>query len=183
MTEEKTPFHFVCTQEEAQELINNYDHFWVTNCECREIQGHCSRSRIDLCLWFYTDATVYGSGLHKADLHEVKGLLQEAKEKYLVARPFRYEFDMTQVGGICFCCDCCCEHFIKSELICDKGVMIEQTDMDICTHCSICEDVCYFDARKMEGDLLFINHDECYGCGLCRDICPEECIQMIPRVA
>jgi Pyruvate/2-oxoacid:ferredoxin oxidoreductase delta subunit len=181
LSEQNMAFHYVCTLEQARELVDSFDQFWVTNCSCREGRGKCVRSRIDVCLWFHTDVTTFGSGLKEVDKAFVEGILQEAKDKRLVSRPFRYEKNMSETGGICFCCDDCCEYFLNWAQRCDKGIMIERTDMDLCTHCGICEDVCYFNARKMEGDELTINHDECYGCGLCREVCPEDCIQMVNR--
>ena len=181
MSEEKIPFHYVTTLEEAKKLVADRDHFWVSNCGCREAKSVCKRSRIDLCLVFRNDVGFSGTNTKKVDREFVNGILQETYEKHLVSRSFRNEHDRTITDGICFCCDDCCEYFTKPEEICDKGAMIEQTDMNACTHCSICEDVCYFDARKIEDDLLTINRDQCYGCGLCRDVCPEDCIQMIPR--
>jgi Pyruvate/2-oxoacid:ferredoxin oxidoreductase delta subunit len=125
-----------------------------------------------------------GSDFHEVDREFVEGILAEAEEKHLVTRPFRYEKDRTRDQGICFCCDDCCwylTHLDEEAGACDKGRFIQQTDMDACTHCGDCVDVCYFKVRKMMDDELQVTHDKCAGCGLCFDVCPADCIEMVPR--
>ncbi len=173
-------FHFVCTRDEARKIINKHRQFWVSNCGCRENKGKCNRSRIDVCLYFRDDITNFGSSFHKAKKSEVNEILQEAKDKYLVTRPFRDEKNMRRTGGICFCCDDCCEYFVKPGQKCDKGKFIERTNRSKCSNCGTCVDVCYFKARDIN-DKLKINRRKCYGCGLCIDVCPSKCIEMKRR--
>jgi ferredoxin len=176
-------FHYVCTREEARNLVERHKRFWVSNCGCREKRGHCDRSRLDVCLMFKGDiAGSGGSGKKEVSLTDVKQILQEAEEKHLVSRPFRNEDDMTLTDGICFCCDDCCEYFNNpSEIRSDKGAFIEETDGEKCTNCGLCVDVCYFGARKMDGEELVIDRNNCYGCGLCVEVCLEDCLQMVSR--
>jgi ferredoxin len=110
-------------------------------------------------------------------------LFAEAKEKYLVVRPFRDDQDRTRVAGICFCCDDCCGYFLDPKEECDKGKYIQSTDFDNCTNCGDCEEVCYFNARSMVDEKLAVAADRCYGCGLCANICPTGCITMTDRNA
>ena len=98
---------------------------------------------------------------------EVKKILDETKEKHLVTRSFRDEEDMRNIGGICFCCDDCCEYFLDPEEKCDKGVYIEDTDFDDCTDCGECVEVCYFDARRMIDDRLATEQEKCYDTPRC----------------
>ncbi len=179
MSKNETPFHYVATHEEAEELIKKQDSFWVSDCGCRENRGNkCQRSRIDLCLMFRGDMEASGKNMHATSKDEVYGIMKEAGEKYLVARPFRNEKDRTITEGICFCCDECCEYFTKNDEVCDKGAYIELTDFDSCKACGTCVDVCYFRARRLNDELKVIG-EKCYGCGLCADVCPERCIQMV----
>lgn len=53
-------FHYVCTSQEASELVKRHNRFWVSNCGCRENRGKCNRSRMDVCLMFKGD--ISGSG-------------------------------------------------------------------------------------------------------------------------
>ena len=181
MTEQNVAFHYVCTWEQARNLVDGFKQFWVANCGCREGRGKCERSRIDVCLWFHADVPHYDSKWKEVDKAFVEGILQEARDKHLVTRPFRYEKNMAETGGICFCCDDCCAYFLNRAERCDKGSLKELTDMEVCTHCGICADVCYFGSRKMVDEELTIDRKECYGCGLCREVCPEDCVQMVNR--
>ncbi len=48
-------------------------------------------------------------------------------------------------------------------------------DLDKCTHCNICNEVCEFDAIP---DDHIIDEFSCEGCGYCARVCPEEAITM-----
>lgn len=175
------PMHYVCTHNEAKDLLAEHDRYWLANCGCRESTGYCQRSRMDVCLQF-TDGPSSGGDLHEITSPEAEELLQEAARHHLVARPWRSTSQKEQVEGICFCCDDCCGYFLNPGDVCDKGSRIERTDMTRCTQCGACIDVCYFQARTMPGPLV-VSSDRCYGCGLCRSVCPEECITMVKRAA
>ncbi|TET23738.1 MAG: hypothetical protein E3J71_01385 [Candidatus Stahlbacteria bacterium] len=201
-TDEQEPsFHYISTREEARKIIEEHDKYWVSNCGCREGGPGCKRSRMDLCLFFDTvEMQGTGSDFKEVNREFVEGILKEAAEKHLVTRPFRYDKDRTRDQGICFCCDDCCGYFKSDEWGCDPGKYIEETDMEACTQCGDCVEVCYFKARKMIDGKLVINQEGCYflkdgstnyrnapkgygcyGCGLCLDVCPEDCIEMVPR--
>ncbi len=173
--------HYVCTREEARELTKPVPRFWISNCGCREGRGKCERSRMDVCLMFAQGDPGSGSGKKEIPLSEVEEIFQEAEAKHLVARPFRNEA-RTATEGICFCCDDCCGYFLNKDETCDRGRLIERTDMEQCTECGVCKDVCYFGARLMKEDRFAVARENCYGCGVCRDVCPEECIEMVARI-
>jgi Pyruvate/2-oxoacid:ferredoxin oxidoreductase delta subunit len=184
MDEKGLAFHYVCTWEDANRLVESHDRFWVENCGCREKNERgCTRSRMDLCLMFRSDVEASGgSGKKEISRADVDKILREAKEKHLVTRPFRNANKMTETDGICFCCDDCCEYFINPSVPkCDKGAFIEKTDRDKCTDCGSCADICYFGARKMRDDKLVLYQGNCYGCGLCMEVCPDDCIKMVTR--
>ncbi len=179
---EEIPIHYICTHNEAKELINKHNKFWVSNCGCREgNEKGCQRSRIDVCLMFDEGEGSSGSDKKAVDRDFVDGIIQETKDKNLVARPFRNEA-RTETAGICFCCDDCCGYFVTpGKYTCDKGKLVEKTNMNECTHCGACVDLCYFKARAMKDEQLQVNQDNCYGCGLCVASCPVECIRMEKR--
>ena len=184
MDKDDLAFHFVCTRDEAKEIVKRFDRYWVNNCGCREERGgNCARSRMDLCLVLREDIQGSGgSGRKEISRAELDKIFREAEEKHLVIRPFRNDKDRTKTEGICFCCDDCCWHFLNPDQHeCDKGRFIEKTDYKSCTNCGECVEVCFFKAKKMEDEELKVNRDECYGCGLCVDVCPEGCIEMVPR--
>ena len=174
--------HYVCTHERARQLVDAQEHFWVSNCGCRESRGGCARSRMDLCLMFTADDPGSGSGKREITWSQAAAILDEAADKFLVARPWRND-DRSATIGICFCCDDCCGYFLDPSERCDKGDLVAQTDLDACTHCAACADVCYFHARAMAGEKLTVAPQRCYGCGLCMAVCPQDCIHMAPTPA
>jgi Pyruvate/2-oxoacid:ferredoxin oxidoreductase delta subunit len=180
MSDQQIPIHYVATHDEALELIRKHDRVWVSNCGCRERHGKCERSRMDVCLMFGEDTEGSGSGKKEIRLAEVVGILNEAKAKHLVARPFRNE-TRTETEGVCFCCDDCCAYFLDPREKCDQGKMIENTDFESCDQCDICIDVCHFGARKISDGVMAVDQDKCYGCGLCADVCPPKCVEMVKR--
>lgn len=173
--------HYVSTLDEAAELINEHDEFWVCNCGCREAQDKCARSRIDVCLFFQGEGGFSGSGHRKIKRAQADGILKEAIDKKLVARPFRNDKKRDEIDGICFCCDDCCAYFLDPKEECDKGKFVERTDLVNCEACGACVELCYFKARKVTKDRLRIFAEKCYGCGLCIGACPNEYIEMVPR--
>ena len=122
--------HFVCTLDEARQIVDSYPDYWVSNCGCREGSGACKRSRIDVCLQFQGKTAAGGSGMHKITRQEVEDILEEARTKMLKSRPFR---DPNVPGGIegIFCCDDRCWYFKKHEEVCDKGPSVEKTDLGL----------------------------------------------------
>ena len=182
MDKDTLALHYVCTREEAVELIDQHRNFWVSNCGCREGGEGCKRSRMDVCLFFKPDMGGTGSDFRRVNKKFAKGILQEAENKQLVTRPFRDEKDMSQTQGVCFCCDDCCGYFQDPIEKCDKGRSIEKTDKEACSHCGDCVDACNFQARKMKDEILEIDSEKCYGCALCLDVCPDNCITMQARL-
>jgi len=181
MNEQDRCTHYVCTRDEAWQLVKNRTRFWVSNCGCREKRGKCARSRMDLCVDFQKQSSSGGSGTKEVTLAEVKEIFHEAEEKHLVTRPFRNSEDMLKTDGICFCCDDCCGYFVDPTEKCGKGRFIENTHTDKCTNCGECVELCYFNAREIVDGELIIKRDNCFGCGLCTDVCPEQCIETVFR--
>lgn len=180
MADANLAIHYVCTHEQAEALIRERSRFWLSNCGCREEKGTCSRSRIDVCLIFNYDDPGSGGDKKEITINDALEVLKEAREKFLVARPFR-NLSRTETDGICFCCDDCCGYFIDPSETCDKGDLIAETNMDTCMHCGACEEVCYFKARGMVNSALLVELDACCGCGLCVTVCPVDSIKVVKR--
>ncbi|MFX1241323.1 MAG: hydrogenase iron-sulfur subunit [Promethearchaeota archaeon] len=49
-------------------------------------------------------------------------------------------------------------------------------DKEKCTLCRLCENICMFNALKIEGKELFITPANCTGCGACAAMCPEDAL-------
>ena len=185
MSEDRKPdLHYVCTRAEAAGLIASAEEFFIGDCGCRKDRGRCDRSRMDVCLEFKAQTAAEGSGRRRSSRAEAGELLRIAEENRLVTRPFRDDATRTATEGICFCCDCCCGYFNAGdggEFTCEKGRFIERTEMDSCTHCGACVEVCYFKARGLKDGLLEVDRDRCFGCGLCVNACPIGCVEMDRR--
>jgi len=179
MEEKTSAMHYVCTTDQAWQIVQEHQQFWVSNCGCRESRGHCARSRMDVCLIFSESQPGSGTGKKAVSFAEVQAILAEARTKRLVPRPYRDD-NRTAIDGICFCCDDCCSYFLNPEEPCDKGSLVEATNREACQTCGDCVDVCYFGARKLKADLV-IDQEKCYGCGLCVEVCPENAIRMAER--
>jgi Na+-translocating ferredoxin:NAD+ oxidoreductase subunit B len=182
---EKLPnIHYICTKEEAKKLIDSVENFWLGNCRCRKARGSCQRSPAEVCVGF-TPKFMNGpeaASFKEINRSEMERVLKIAQEKHLVPRPFRDNETRNEITGICFCCDDCCCYFSDPESEpADKGISIEKTDFVTCIDCGLCEDLCYFKARKMEDGKLTVKREACYGCGLCVDVCPVNCITMVQR--
>ena len=173
--------HFVCTSSEALQIIARHGRYWVSDCYCRAHGPGCRRSRMDVCLQFKPATAASAAGRHEISSREVQSILDEARTKGLVARPFRDPLVADGIEGICFCCDDCCSYFRRPGEVCDRGASIESTDFEACTVCGACVPACYFGARAIAGDRLVIDAGRCYGCGLCVASCPEGAIAMTPR--
>jgi ferredoxin len=180
MSEQGSVQHFVCTPEEAREIVERHSGYWVSDCQCRESSGGCKRSRADVCLHFESK-TAPGVAVHSITRQEVEDILEEARTKMLVSRPFKDPDVPGGIGGICFCCDDCCWYFRKHEEDCDRGPSIERTNIDACTACGACVDACYFHARELDPDGLTVDSERCFGCGLCVRVCAPGAITMVKR--
>jgi len=135
---------------------------------------------MDVCLQLASHTAV-GSNFKAITKDEANALIDEAREKHLIPRPFRNDNNKNKIDGICFCCDDCCSYFKGYDGACDKGKLIEATDKSACIDCGVCASVCFFGARDAKGEALKIDDEKCYGCGLCADACAMKCITMVPR--
>jgi Na+-translocating ferredoxin:NAD+ oxidoreductase subunit B len=181
--------HFVCTHEEAGALIDAARGYWVSDCGCRAGRANrtggeaCARSRLEVCLGFSSNATSSPSAARPISRGEAEIILQEARAKRLVARPYRDEATRSFTDGICFCCDDCCGYFLNPQEACDRGALVEETDLAACHLCLACVEECRFGARLREGARLTLDREKCYGCGLCVEACPTAAVRMVPRRA
>jgi hypothetical protein len=170
--------HYVCTWDEAAELLATHEAFWVSPCGCRESHGGCIRSRHDVCLQFHPRTAADPTGIRPISREEAEGILQEARAIPLVTRPFRGWEDRTVTEGICFCCDDCCGYFRNREERCDRGRFVQSTRRRECNDCGECVEVCLFGARAMTAGRLDLTNEDCYGCGLYVSHCPLGSIEM-----
>jgi Pyruvate/2-oxoacid:ferredoxin oxidoreductase delta subunit len=173
--------HFVCTPDEALEILKSRDEFWISDCICRRSSTGCSHPRIDVCLEFHPHHEGDKFHTREVSLTQAEELIEEARRTGLVARPWRSNENPERIFGICFCCTCCCTVFHADNEGCEKGRLIERTRAEYCAGCAHCADSCHFNARRISYENLEIDRSNCYGCGLCAEACPVEGIDMVKR--
>jgi MinD superfamily P-loop ATPase len=61
----------------------------------------------------------------------------------------------------------------------DVGILIPQVDLDRCTFCGRCAEVCVWHAIAVVGEKVLIFPELCHGCGSCTLNCPEEAIHEV----
>jgi NAD-dependent dihydropyrimidine dehydrogenase PreA subunit len=56
--------------------------------------------------------------------------------------------------------------------------MAVKVDLEKCTGCESCAEVCPVEAIKIENDKVKIDEDECVDCGTCIEECQAEALSM-----
>jgi len=73
--------------------------------------------------------------------------------------------------------------FLKPEITGRRKALMEvpKVDLDKCTYCGECAEICQFKAISVMGEILLTFPEMCHGCGGCFDICPEGAVQTDDR--
>jgi MinD superfamily P-loop ATPase len=61
------------------------------------------------------------------------------------------------------------------------SIPVPVVDMDKCTLCGKCGDICRFAAILVIGDQVLTFPEMCHGCGGCSLLCPEKAVSEVPR--
>jgi len=61
------------------------------------------------------------------------------------------------------------------------GLKVPQVDMNKCTLCGQCQDICQFQAIVVVGKTTLTFPELCHSCGGCLEVCPEDAITEIDR--
>lgn len=59
-----------------------------------------------------------------------------------------------------------------------KGEIVARVKQDSCNGCGLCEEVCAYDAIKLDNNIAKVVRDLCEGCGLCVMDCPTDAIAL-----
>ncbi len=73
--------------------------------------------------------------------------------------------------------------FLRPEIKSAENVysMIPKVDLDKCTYCGLCSEICQYNAIAVLADNVMVFPSLCHSCGGCFHICPEKAITEIPR--
>jgi electron transport complex protein RnfB len=163
--------------------------FMVASCICRQrkdlSETPCRATKRDeTCLGFGLFAQMYidqGWG-REISREEMLEIVEKNARDGLVLQPSNSE----KLEFMCSCCGCCCG------LLRGKGAMARPVDffttnyhsvvdLDICTSCNTCVDLCQMKALNFQDDVLTIDMGRCIGCGVCVVNCPEEAMSLHKR--
>jgi MinD superfamily P-loop ATPase len=64
----------------------------------------------------------------------------------------------------------------------EVGILIPQVDLDKCTYCGRCAEVCVWHAIAVVGEKVLVFPELCHGCGSCTLNCPEGAIYEVLNV-
>jgi len=59
-----------------------------------------------------------------------------------------------------------------------RRTMAVKVDMEKCTGCGTCKDVCPVEAIELQEDKAKVNEEECVDCGTCVEECPEGALSL-----
>jgi len=160
----------------------------VRHCPCCSTMRVCDQQR-ERCLNFdrwseYDIATGQG---RRVSLDEAIHVMDESARAGLVSQA-----TITRsIIAMCNCCSTCCLIFnsmrrneIPFDKVFAKTRYASRIDLDLCTGCQKCIDICIFDAISMvsvpETKKLKAQVDskKCFGCGCCSLVCEDGAISM-----
>jgi MinD superfamily P-loop ATPase len=74
--------------------------------------------------------------------------------------------------------------FLKPELgnLQEVGILIPEVDLEKCTYCGRCAEVCVWHAIAVVGEKVLVFPELCHGCGSCTLNCPEDAISEVLNV-
>lgn len=59
--------------------------------------------------------------------------------------------------------------------------LVPDVDMEKCTLCGKCSEICQFKAIVVVGETVLPFHELCHSCGGCVEVCPEKAISEVER--
>ncbi len=177
----------IASYEDACKILKSKDLIVLTQCACRkqrQVMGQACGMPLEVCLMFGAMGQYYldhDMGC-RIDADEAIRILTESPKAGLV----------TQVGtsrdpsGMCNCCGDCCG-FLRSlndqpnpaEMVFSNHYA--EIDVDACTGCEACVEICQMHALQMTDDRAEIDLDRCIGCGLCVTTCPAEALRLVSK--
>jgi len=183
-------------REVAREMINRADyHIIVDRCVCRDAAGCSTYSHEIGCIVMggicedFVPASSHRVSKEEALKHLDRGIAAGLVPTVARTKIDNFVFmtpDKGQMGGLCFCCDCCCAipnsygdlptNEMRPLYHTMPGLKIEITDD--CIACGKCAEHCVFDAIVVQNGRAYHKEDRCTACGRCALVCPEKAVKM-----
>ncbi|MCP4023790.1 MAG: 4Fe-4S dicluster domain-containing protein, partial [Desulfobacteraceae bacterium] len=170
-------------------VLDNATTFAVAHCPCRVQAGLWGREcehPLEVCLKFDEMADyLINQGLgRKITRKEAKKIVKHSADIGLV------HFVDNIAGKVkhnCNCCGCACWNVgsIRRRKIARDELMavyyLRQTDLDNCTGCGECVDICPVAAIEIKDDIAVVDLEWCIGCGVCANKCEFDAVTVRHR--
>ena len=183
-------------REVAREMVRRADHRIIMDkCVCREARD-CKRFNHDIsCIVLgdigkdFVPPFSHLISAEEAFKHIDRGIAAGLVPTVARTKIDNFVFetpDKWQMGGICFCCDCCCaipQAYGKIPADEMKPLFynmpgLEHEVTDACTGCGTCLKTCGFGAMVIRDGRAYINDQRCTACGRCVLACPQKAVKM-----
>lgn len=169
--------------EEAMKLISQAVTVYLRVCPCRSQMKICPEDKWEVCLLFEHAPEEERLEARLISTEEAIRIIRMTTERGDIHQLFYFE-DGERPYELCNCCTCCCYPLREEK---EKGNhykdqlhsrYITVTDLDLCNSCGQCITSCFFEARQLDVEKVYLIEDLCFGCGRCIPDCPEDAIQL-----
>jgi len=107
---------------------------------------------------------------------DAAALLEAEHARGHVQHAFFKEAMLGRFYAICNCCSCCCGAMQAQRngtpMLASSGYLTRVNE-DLCFGCGTCEQICPFDAIRVDGGIAQVDDAGCMGCGVCVPQCPQ----------
>lgn len=171
------------------EIIKKARIISVTNCMCRvemDLINHGCDHSLEVCMKFndLAEFLIDRGFAREISKEEALKISKQASEAGLV------HFTDNAIDNVqqnCNCCGCSCwnlgrisrRQIPRDEII--ATYFIRETNLDECTGCGSCVDICPPRAVEIVDDKAVVDNDWCIGCGVCIPKCPTDAIKIVLR--
>jgi Fe-S-cluster-containing hydrogenase component 2 len=178
--------HAVFPFEMMEEVIKRADLIAVAHCPCRitsRLLGKGCTHPLENCIKYdeLAEYLIEKDIGRKISKEEALDIIRKSEEAGLV-----HLVDNAREGikHTCNCCGCCCWSVgtIRRRRIPRDILMatyfIRETDLERCTGCGKCVEICPVQAIRMEGDYPLVDKEWCIGCGVCAVVCAFSAVKL-----
>lgn len=172
-----------------EEIIKEARVIGLGNCTCRfemSLINHGCNHPLEVCMKFneLAEFLIDRGFAREITKEEALKVNKQASEAGLV------HFSDNAIDNVqqnCNCCGCSCwnlglisrRKIPRDELI--ATYFIRETNLDECTGCGSCVDICPPRAVEIIDDKAVVDNDWCIGCGVCLPKCPADAIKIVLR--
>ena len=166
-------------------VLADPDHIAVLECPCRSVrQNPCLPLDVCLIVGEPFASLIVEHHPRKArwlSQEEAAEILRAERDRGHVHHAFFKDAMLDRFYAICNCCSCCCGAMQAwrsgTPMLASSGY-VARVDAGACVGCGRCEDVCPFDAARLDRSTAEIDAARCMGCGVCVEACPHSALEL-----